>query len=49
MRQNIRKENSLFPIEGREKSSGKARTDFEEALAQYTRQRLSLASQARDL
>jgi len=49
MRQNIRKENSLFPIEGREKSPGKARTDFEEALAQYTRQKLSLASQARDL
>lgn len=49
MRQDIRKEDLLLPIGDRKKIPGRARTDFEEGLAQYTEKRLSLASQARDL
>lgn len=50
MRQNNIKENPLLvPVDSNARNLKRDRTDFDEALARYTRQRLAIARQAQDL
>lgn len=50
MRQNNIKENPLLvPVDSNARNLKRGRTDFDEALARYVHQRLSLARQAQDL